>query len=444
MTKKISLVTLGCPKNQVDSEVMLGFLAENYVLTDKFAEADVIVVNTCTFIEEAKEESINTILEMARFKEEGLCQILIATGCMAQRYSNELLKEIPELDGILGTGNISEINALITQTEKKRTVLIQEGAPDFLYDDQMPRVRSTPHYSAFVKVAEGCDNCCTYCIIPHVRGHFRSRPEESIIQEVQTMAAQGVKEILLMAQDTTRYGLDRYGELRLPGLIRKLARIEGIRWIRLMYCYPELFTRELIETMRQEPKVCRYVDLPLQHADPRILKEMNRRGTAEEAAELIKTLRAAIPDIVIRTTMITGFPGETEKQFANLKDFVQKVQFDRLGVFAYSQEENTPAARRTDQIPEEVRSKRREQLMAIQQDIAWQRQQRWRGRVLPVLLEQELPDGRWLGRTEGDAPEIDGQVYVTISGAQMLNAGDFVQVHIHEADSYDLVGEVVS
>jgi len=443
LTKKVAVVTLGCPKNQVDSEIMSGLLAQDYIFIETPEEADIIVVNTCTFIQSAKEESIETIFEMSRFKESGPCQTLIATGCLAQQYGQELMQDIPELDGVLGTGNIDEITKVVQACSGTRTTLIKEGTPMFLYDELMPRKRLTPNYLAYVKVAEGCDNYCTYCVIPYVRGHFRSRPEESVLREVQEMAAQGVKEIMVMAQDTTRYGHDLYAELRLPQLIQQLARIEGIKWIRLMYCYPERFTDELIETMRLEPKVCRYIDLPLQHANNKILKEMNRRGTIEEAEKLIGKLRDAMPDITIRTTMITGFPGETEQEFQTMVSFVQRVQFDRLGVFAYSQEENTPAGLRADQVLPEVREQRREQIMQIQQEIALGRQQRWVGRLVTVMLEQKLPDGRWMGRTEGDAPEIDGQVYIT-STQTSLQVGDMIKVRILEADSYDLIGEVVS
>jgi len=443
LTKKVAVVTLGCPKNQVDSEVMSGLLAQNHIFIENPEEADVIIVNTCTFIQSAKEESIEAIFEMASFKKSGACQTLIATGCLAQRYGSELMQDIPELDGVLGTGNIDEITKLVQATEKKRTSLIKQGAPDFLHNEQMARIRSTPDYLAYVKVAEGCDNYCTYCVIPYVRGHFRSRPLESVIQEVREMAAQGVKEILVMGQDTTRYGQDLYKELRLPQLIRELARIEGIEWIRLMYCYPERFTDELIETMRQEQKVCKYIDLPLQHADNKILKDMNRRGTIEQAETLIGKLRTSIPDITLRTTMITGFPGETEQEFQTMVNFIKRVQFDRLGVFAYSQEENTPAGQREDQVPPEVREQRREQIMQIQQDISRQRLQRWVDRVVTVLIEMKLPDGRWMGRTEGDAPEIDGQVYIPDTPIS-LHEGDMIKVRILEADNYDLVGVVVS
>jgi ribosomal protein S12 methylthiotransferase len=441
LNKKVAIVTLGCPKNQVDSELMSGRIGEKYQIVDGAEQADIIIVNTCTFIESAKAESIETILEMAQFKEDGKCKTLVATGCLAQRYGDELLTEIPELDGVLGTGNISEVLEAVEEAENQRVRRINSEAPDFLYDETMPRNRLTPKQYAYVKVAEGCDNYCTYCIIPHVRGHFRSRKEESILQEVKAMANEGVKEVLLIAQDTTRYGMDIYGEYRLPSLIRQIAEIDGIQWIRLMYCYPELFTDELIDVMKNTPKVCRYLDLPLQHAHNKVLREMNRRGSIEDAETLIKKLRQAMPEIRVRTTMITGFPGETEDEFQAIIDFAQRVKFDRLGAFAYSQEESTPAAKRTDQIPQEIRESRRDELMQVQQGIAYELQQKWVDKVLYVLIEEKLPDGRWSGRSEGDAPEIDGLIYV--SSSKNLQIGDFVQVKILEADSYDMVGEVV-
>ena len=439
---KIAIISLGCAKNQVDSEIMSGILEKDYLLTDQLDQADIIVVNTCSFIETAKEESINTILEMARFKEEGSCRLLLATGCLAQRYSEELMQAIPELDGISGTGNIDKIKELVEQSRIRKTILINPGSPDFLYDENMPRKRLTPKHLAYVKIAEGCDNFCSYCVIPFVRGRFRSRPEESIVKEVQMLASQGVKEIILIAQDTTRYGWDLYGQLRLPRLIRLLAAVEGIAWIRLMYCYPDLFSEELIAVIRQESKVCRYLDLPLQHADPKVLSEMNRRGTIEQAEQLIGKLRQAIPDITIRTTMITGFPGETETEFANLLDFVKRLRFERLGVFAYSKEEGTAAACRVDQVPQKIREKRREKLMLLQQEIASECQQRFLSKTIDVILEEKISNDRWLGRTEADAPEIDGQVYVDTHGKAVVS-GDIVQVCIREADSYDLLGEVV-
>lgn len=442
MSKKVAIVTLGCPKNQVDSEVMSGWISEKYDLVQETEQADIIIVNTCTFIDSAKEESIDTILEMAQYKQEGRCKTLLAAGCLAQRYGEELMADIEELDGILGTGNLAEVLEIIDEAQIHKTKHISAKAPEFLYDDTMARQRLSPKHYAYVKVAEGCDNFCTYCIIPKVRGHFRSRPEESILREVQQMANEGVREILLIAQDTTRYGKDLYGEYKLPSLIRKIAEIEGVEWIRLMYCYPDLFSDELIQTMKETPKVCRYLDLPLQHADNQVLKEMNRRGTCEEAEIVIEKLRQAMPDIRIRTTMITGFPGETESQFANLMAFAQRVGFDRLGAFAYSQEESTPAAQREDQIPLEIREQRRDELMQVQQGISLERQQRWIGKTLKVLIEEKLPDGRYLGRSEGDAPEIDGSVYV--NSPQELQIGEFIKVKVHEVDCYDLMGEVVS
>ncbi|AGA69623.1 SSU ribosomal protein S12P methylthiotransferase [Desulfitobacterium dichloroeliminans LMG P-21439] len=441
MNKKVAIVTLGCPKNQVDSEIMTGHIGEKYQVVGEPEQADIIIINTCTFIESAKAESIDTILEMAQYKEQGQCKTLMATGCLAQRYGDELLAEIPELDGVMGTGNISEILETIEEAEKTKVRKISADAPAFIYDEAMPRVRLSPKQYAYVKVAEGCDNFCTYCIIPQVRGHFRSRKQESIINEVKAMAQEGVKEVLLIAQDTTRYGKDIYGEYRLPSLIKEIAKIEGIEWIRLMYCYPELFTDDLIEVMKETPKVCRYLDLPLQHAHNKVLHEMNRRGTVEEAEELILKLRRELPDIRLRTTMITGFPGETDEEFKAVLDFAQRIRFDRLGAFAYSQEESTPAAKREDQIPEDIRAQRRDELMKLQLDIAYQQQQRWVGQTLKVLIEEELSDGRWAGRSEGDAPEIDGLVY--IHSPIPLEIGVFVQVKVTEADSYDLMGEVV-
>ncbi|MGE4273126.1 MAG: 30S ribosomal protein S12 methylthiotransferase RimO [Desulfitobacterium sp.] len=441
MNKKVAIVTLGCPKNQVDSEIMTGHIGEKYQVVGEPEQADIIIINTCTFIESAKAESIDTILEMAQYKEQGQCKTLMATGCLAQRYGDELLAEIPELDGVMGTGNISEILETIEEAEKTKVRRISAEAPAFIYDEAMPRVRLSPKQYAYVKVAEGCDNLCTYCIIPQVRGHFRSRKQESIINEVKAMAQEGVKEVLLIAQDTTRYGKDLYGEYRLPSLIKEIAKIEGVEWIRLMYCYPELFTDELIQVMKETPKVCRYLDLPLQHAHNKVLREMNRRGTVEEAEELILKLRRELPDIRLRTTMITGFPGETDEEFKAILDFAQRIRFDRLGAFAYSQEESTPAAKREDQIPEDIREQRRDELMKLQLDIAYQQQQRWVGQTLKVLIEEELPDGRWAGRSEGDAPEIDGLVY--IHSPIPLEIGKFVQVKVTEADSYDLMGEVV-
>lgn len=434
------MVSLGCAKNLVDSEVMLGRLNQaGFEIVDE-NQAEVIVVNTCGFIASAKEESINTIMEMAQYKATGSCRALIVAGCLAQRYKDELLSEIPELDAVIGTGEVDKI------AEVARRALTGErldlvNVPKYLYDHTAPRYRTTPDYSAYVKVAEGCDNRCSYCIIPDMRGSFRSRPLESIVAEVQDLATAGVKEIMLIAQDTTRYGQDLYGTYKLPELIRLIAPIAGIEWIRLLYCYPSHFTRELIDTMAAEPKVCKYLDLPLQHADNTILQAMHRKGNITEVEQLIKSLRQAMPDLALRTTFIVGFPGETEEQFNNLLSFVDRIRFDRVGVFTYSQEEDTPAGKREDQIPEEVKEERLDRLMTLQSRISAELNQSWIGKTVNVLVEGITgnPKRPYIGRTERDAPEIDGEIYFT--GAE-LKIGDIVRVRITGAETYDLIGEV--
>ncbi len=441
MTVKVAMASLGCAKNLVDSEVMLGILSRSdFQIVEEPQEAEVIVVNTCGFIGAAKEESINTILEMAQFKENGKCRALIVTGCLVQKYKDELLAEIPELDAVTGTGEIDKI-AEIAHRALGGEKVEQVDIPKFLYDHQAPRYRMTPGYSAYVKVAEGCDNRCSYCVIPDMRGSFRSRPIESILAEVKDLAVSGVKEIMLIAQDTTRYGKDIYGEYKLPELIRRIAPVEGIEWIRLLYCYPSHFSQELIDTMASEPKVCRYVDLPLQHADDEILLAMNRKGTTAEVKDLINRLRRAMPDIALRTTFIVGFPGETETQFNNLLDFVDEIRFDRVGVFAYSQEEGTPAGERKDQISPEAKEERLHKLMTLQSKISTELNAKWVGSTVGVLVEGKTGDSNrpYVGRTERDAPEIDGQVY--FSGPE-LKVGQLVNVHITDAETYDLIGEV--
>ncbi|MDR3271754.1 MAG: 30S ribosomal protein S12 methylthiotransferase RimO [Peptococcaceae bacterium] len=444
MKQSIAVITLGCAKNQVDSEVMCGLLEERYTLTDDPAAADMIVVNTCTFIEDAKQESIDSILAMAEYKTHGRCQKLIVSGCMAQRYRDELAREIPEIDVIAGINEVPDI-VRVVESERGRSAPDAAREIAYIFDESLARKQLTPRHYAYVKIAEGCDHGCSFCVIPQVRGRYRSRTPESILRETERLVQNGVKEIILIAQDTTGYGLDLYGEQRLPGLIRQLAAISGLRWIRLLYCYPDLFSDALIEVMRSEPKVCRYVDLPLQHADERILQEMKRRSSAAQARALIEKLRQAIPEITLRTTLITGFPGEREEDFHTLEAFVREIAFDRLGVFAYSAEERTLAGQRPDQIPQEIREERRDRLMQIQQEIVARRQQRWIGQTIEVILEERLPDGRWLGRSQGDAPEIDGQVYVNIKsdGRKPGEAGQIVVVRVLEADSYDLVGEMV-
>lgn len=439
MKKTVTVINLGCPKNQVDSEVMAGFLAQNYNYVNNPAEAQIIVVNTCAFIDEAKEESINELCEMVEYKKNGICEKVIAAGCLAHRYGKELMQEIPELDMVLGDGNLANILDNIEEAQDKR-LLTWQKRQSFLYDEKMPRKRLEPNYYTYIKIAEGCDNCCSYCVIPQIKGSYRSRTKESVIEEVRQLAGQGVKEIIVTAQDTTRYGSDIYQSLELVNLLKEIAKINGVEWIRLLYCYPEVFTDELIEFMSKERKICRYLDLPLQHANNRILSEMNRRYSKQDIERLIEKLRKAMPDIVIRTTFITGLPGESEEDYAELQDFVRKMKFDKLGVFAYSREENTPAGIREDQVPEEIRENRRIRLLDLQAEQSEQIQKKWVGKTVKVIIEEQIEGNKWLGRSEGDAPEIDGQVFVK-SPNKKLNIGDIIEVDITDTDTYDLEGE---
>lgn len=438
MKKKAAVINLGCPKNQVDSEVIAGMLSEDFNLVRKPSEADIIIVNTCGFIDVAKEESIEVLLELAQQKRNNGWPKIYAVGCLAQRYGKQLLKDIPELDGVLGDGELNNIIIQIKNNPEQR-IYSWKKTQDFLYSHEMPRKRSGQPFFAYIKIAEGCNNCCSYCAIPAIKGRYRSRTKESILKEARSLAGEGVKEISLVAQDITRYGSDIYGNYCLAGLLKELARIEGLEWIRLMYCYPDSFTDELIEIIGNEPKICNYVDLPLQHADNGILAAMNRRSTTEEVEILIAKLRKKVPGIFIRSTFITGFPGESEEQFQNLVQFIRRVKFDRLGVFAYSQEENTPAGQRKDQIPIEIREDRKEDLMAVQAEIVSVLQQARIGRILRVILEEELSAFNWIGRSEGDAPNIDGQIY--IKTGQDHVPGDIINVRILQADSYDFSGE---
>lgn len=443
MSVKIGLVSLGCPKNLVDSEIMLGILKKDgFTITNREKEADVLIINTCSFINDAKEESIKTILELARLKEEGSCRAILVTGCMSQRYPNELTDEMSEIDGLLGTGTIREIAGAVKNVlAGKKVSLI--GSPGFLPDANLPRLTSTPAHTAFLKIAEGCDNRCSYCVIPRIRGPFRSRPVDDIVSEAANLAAGGVKELVLVAQDTTRYGADLSGKPTLVGLLKHLAALDGPVWLRLLYTYPDLLTDELIELMISEKKVCRYLDLPLQHASNKVLNRMNRRGSREEIIRLVEKLRTALPGITLRTSFITGFPGETEADFLELLDFIREVKFDRVGVFTYSQEEHTAAAIMPDQIPEEIKSERRDRAMAIQQEISIERNMKKIGSLIPVLIEglHSIDPFKYFGRSEGDAPDIDGKVYI-MSGVK-LNPGDIVQVLVVSAAEYDLTGELV-
>jgi len=439
---KVGLVSLGCPKNLVDSEIMLGLLKNaGFTVTKREQEADALIVNTCSFINDAKEESIKTILELARLKEEGSCRAILVAGCLAQRYPEELMAEMPEIDGLLGTGSIPEIAGAVKDAlAGKRVFLV--GRPGFLHCADLPRLQSTPPYTAFLKIAEGCDNHCSYCVIPGIRGPFRSRPVDDVVNEASNLAAAGVKELVLVAQDTTRYGIDLYGKPMLSGLLKRLAGIDGPVWLRLLYTYPALISDELIELMASEKKVCRYLDLPLQHASNAVLARMNRRGSREETVRLVEKLRSSVPGITLRTSFITGFPGETEADFQELLDFMEEIEFDRVGIFTYSREENTAAAAMPDQVPEDVKAERRGRAMALQQKISLKRNRSKTGTVLPVLVEgRSKKPGVYFGRSEGDAPDIDGKVFI-FSDFE-LNPGDFVRVLVNRAGEYDLTGELV-
>lgn len=438
---KILFVSLGCDKNLVDSEVMLGLLAEKgYGFTDDEAQADIIIINTCCFIGDAKEESVNTILEMAEWKKEGRLKVLIVAGCLAERYREEILKEIPEVDAVVGTASYDRIAEVIGQAASGEQKLLY-GDTDRLVMTEAGRILTTGGHYAHLKIAEGCDKHCTYCIIPKLRGGYRSFPMEKLIKEARELADQGVKELILVAQETTLYGTDLYGEKRLHELLKELCRIRGIRWVRIQYCYPEEIYDELIRTIREEPKICNYLDLPIQHASDRILKRMGRRTTRQDLKEIIQKLRKEIPDICLRTTLITGFPGETEEDHEELMDFVDEMEFDRLGVFTYSREEDTPAACMEDQIPEDVKETRREELMELQQDISFEKAEAMKGKELWCMVEGKVADEyAYVARTYKDAPGVDG--YIFIQTMAELMSGDFVRVHVTGADEYDLIGEI--
>ena len=438
---KIFCVSLGCDKNLVDTEMMLGLLnKDGYTFTDDEHEADVVVVNTCCFIGDAKEESVNTILEMAELKKEGRCKALIVTGCMAQRYKQEILDEIPEVDGILGTSTYDEISNVLKK--------VLGGSRESCFHDlnalpnvEVPRVVTTGGYYAFLKIAEGCDKRCTYCIIPDLRGSYRSVPMERLIEEAKQLASQGVKELILVAQETTLYGIDLYKKKSLPKLLHELCKIPGIQWIRIQYCYPEEITQELIETIREEDKVCNYLDIPIQHASDRILKRMGRRTNQKQLREMIASLRSQIPDIALRTTLISGFPGETEEDQEEVMRFVDEMEFERLGVFAYSQEEDTPAAEFPDQVPQELKEERRDEIMELQQEISYEKSQSMIGKVLEVMIEGKVADeNAYVGRTYMDAPGVDGLIFINTD--LDLMSGDFVRAKVTGALEYDLIGEI--
>lgn len=439
---KILFISLGCDKNLVDTEVMLGLLASRgYEMTDDETQADIIVINTCCFIHDAKEESIQNILEMAEYKKSGRAKALIVTGCLAQRYRQEILDEIPEVDEVLGTTAYDKIlDAVDAALAGKQEVMLSDI--DALPLPDTKRLVTTGGHFAYLKIAEGCDKHCTYCIIPEIRGNFRSVPMERLVKEAEGLAEQGVKELILVAQETTLYGKDLYGEKSLHVLLRELAKISGIRWIRILYCYPEEITDELIQVMKEEPKVCHYLDLPIQHANDEILKRMGRRTSKQELVDIIGKLRREIPDICLRTTLITGFPGETKEQHEELMDFVDEMEFDRLGVFTYSPEEDTPAAVMPDQIDEEVKEARQAELMELQQDIAFDNAQDMVGREVLVMIEGKVADeNAYVGRTYRDAPNVDGLIFINTD--EELLSGDFARVKVTGAVDYDLIGELL-
>lgn len=444
---KIGVVSLGCPKNLVDSETMLGLIhEENYEITNDPSEAEIIIVNTCGFIESAKEESINTILQMAEYKKSGSCKYIIVTGCLSQRYAEELFNELPEADAIVGVEVYDEIGSIIKRVMNgERFIILERSKPDVIYTSKetfLPRILTTPSYTAYLKIAEGCDNCCSYCAIPKIRGPYRSKPMEQVLKEAKALADNGVKELIVVAQDTTRYGEDLPGgKLLLADLLKELNKIESLKWIRVMYCYPNNFTDELIETFASLDKVCKYVDLPLQHASNRILASMNRYDTREEVETLLAKLHKRIPGIVIRTTFIVGFPGETDADFEELKEFVEQQRFENAGVFAYSQEEGTVAGAMPNQISDEIKQERYHELMALQAQISEEIHKDTEGQTLEVLVEGIEEDGSGLhyGRSYREAPDIDGLVFIENPGD--IKPGCFVKVNILQGFTYESVGE---
>lgn len=438
---KVLFISLGCDKNLVDSEEMLGILtAKGYEITDDETEADIIVVNTCCFIHDAKEESIQNILQMAEYRTAGKCKCLLVTGCLAQRYKEEIITEIPEVDAVLGTTSYDAISEAIEKALEGRKYTEYKDI-DYLPDVKENRVVTTGGHYGYLKIAEGCNKHCTYCIIPKIRGNYRSVPMEKLIAQAEYLAEKGVKELILVAQETTIYGTDLYGEKCLHKLLKELCKIDGIQWIRVLYCYPEEIYPELIDTMAEEEKICHYLDLPIQHASDGVLKRMGRRTSKVQLIEIVKKLREKMPDIVLRTTLITGFPGETQEQHEELMAFVDEMEFDRLGVFTYSPEEGTPAAGMADQIDEEVKLDRQAELMELQQEISIDLGQQRIGQDLWVMIEGKVADeNAYVGRTYGDAPGIDGYVFVNTNTELM--SGDFAQVHITGALEYDLIGEL--
>jgi len=438
--RKVFIETLGCPKNQIDSEMMLGIMnKEGYEIADYPEEAHVIIINTCGFIESATEESIMTITEFINYKEIGECEIFIVSGCLVEKNSEELKEALPEVDIFIGTTKFPLIVGAIQSFEAGHEPLVNIGDIDILIPENLPRIKQTPSYTAYLKISEGCDNNCTYCVIPQLRGKYRSRKKEDIIAEAKELVAEGAKEIIVIAQDTIRYGQDIYGAYLLPELLREICQIEDLKWLRLMYAYPDKINDELIQVYKEEDKLVKYIDMPIQHGSNSVLKRMNRRTSQEEIRTVVEKFKAAIPNMIIRTTIIVGFPGETEDEFKDLCNFVQEMKFGRLGVFTYSQQVGTPAAKMKDQIDEDVKINRQNTILELQQYIANETHSKFYDQVIEVLIEEKVDnEDVYMGRASFDAPEIDGLVYVNTKSS--LNVGDIVRVHITDYMEYDLIG----
>lgn len=441
MNYNVGLVSLGCDKNRIDSEIMLSkLLKEGYNIVNDEKQADIIIINTCGFVNSAKEESIDTILEMAQNKKYGRCKALIVTGCMAERYKEELLKEIPEIDAIIGTGNYYEICDIVYKTLNNEKGIVKTDNLNYNFDYE-ERLLTTPNHYAYIKIAEGCSNRCSYCIIPKIRGNFRSRNIDSILKEAKYLSSKGIKEIILVAQDSTMYGVDIYGKKMLHELLKKLEEIDGIEWIRVMYCYPERITDELIETIANSKKICHYFDIPIQHVSNKILKQMNRASTKEDIISLINKIRNKIPDAVIRTSIIVGFPGETKEDFDELKEFLYSYKLDRVGVFTFSPEEGTIAANLPNQIDEETKNERKDILMKIQSEISFEKNKTLIGEIVDVIVDGKVKNKKYYGRTSKDAPTIDQQVFINTND-DIINIGEIIKVKINKAFTYDLMGVV--
>lgn len=441
--QKVSMVSLGCPKNLVDAEVMLGVLAnQGFEITTDEQQADVIIVNTCAFIKEAREESVDAILDLADRKHEGTCHTLIVAGCMPQRYQEELAKELPEVDIFIGTGDYPRVAEILAEHRAQEGQLKYVGDPNYIYDETLPRLNSSPGWYAYLKIGEGCSNCCTYCVIPSIRGGYRSRPLEALVNEAKRLVAGGVREIILVSQDITRYGSDLTDDTSLSDLIRSLAMIGDLKWIRLLYAYPDGIDDELIELLKTEPKLCKYLDIPIQHISDSILARMNRRSTSEQIHTLVDRLRSEIPEIALRTSLIVGFPGESVDDFMELTRFVEQAKFDRLGVFCYSKEDGTPAAEMPDQVSERVKRERYRKLMKVQARLSFRRNRTQVGQLEQVIVEGYSEETELLlkGRTSRQAPDIDGQVYITSGQA---NVGDIVTCRITDSSDYDLIAEMI-